>query len=157
LDWVANLVYGALVWREKRLAASALHGPLSGGADARTRHLQVGARGENLAYWHLRKEGYAIVARNRRPRARLGELDMVGWDGPVLAFIEVKTRTGQAAGPPESAVGYAQQKRIIKSAREYLRRLKQRPAAYRFDIASVLWDPQKGYGVRVVKDAFRED
>lgn len=145
------------MWREKRLAASVRRGPPSGEADVKIRHLQVGARGERLAYWYLRNEGYAIVARNRRPRARSGELDMVGWDGPVLAFIEVKTRTGLEAGPPEAAVGSAQQRRIIKSAREYLRRLKQRPAAYRFDIVSVLWDPQKGYGVRVVKDAYRED
>ena len=97
-----------------------------------------------------------MVARNRRPHARSGELDMVGWDGPVLAFIEVKTRTGNEAGPPETAVGSAQQRRIVKSAQEYMRRLKQRPAAYRFDIASVLWDPQRGYRVRVIKDAFRE-
>jgi len=83
-------------------------------------------------------------------------LDMVGWDGPVLAFVEVKTRTGEAAGPPEMAVGSDQQKRIVKSAWEYMRRLKRKPAAYRFDVASVLWDPARGFQVRVIKDAFKE-
>jgi len=96
-----------------------------------------------------------MVARNRRPRQRSGELDLVGWDGPVLAFIEVKTRTGDEAGPPESAVSLRQQKRIVKSAQEYMKRLKPRPAGYRFDIASVLWNPAAGYQVRVVKDAFK--
>jgi len=81
---------------------------------------------------------------------------MVGWDGPTLAFIEVKTRTGTEAGPPETAVSLRQQRRIVKGAQEYMRRLKRRPVAYRFDIASVLWNPAMGYQVRVIKDAFKE-
>jgi putative endonuclease len=156
LDWVAHLVYGALVWREKRRATAG--GPLErpgAPADA-TRHLKVGAQGETLAYWHLRRSGYAIVARNRRPHARSGELDMVGWDGQVLAFIEVKTRSGEQAGRPETALSHEQQRRIVSSAWEYMRRLKRQPAAYRFDIASVLWEPARGYQVRVIKDAFNE-
>jgi len=156
LDWVARLVYGALVWSEKRRAEAAPDGRQAGGSDATPQHVKVGARGERLAYWYLRRGEYTIVARNRRPHSRSGELDLVGWDGPVLAFIEVKTRTGTEAGPPESAVSFEQQRRIVKSAWEYMRRLKQRPAAYRFDIASVLWDPAKGYQVRVIKDAFKE-
>ena len=156
MDWVAHLVYGALVWREKRRATAG--GPASGlgASESATRHLKVGARGETLAYWHLRNAGYAIVARNRRPHSRSGELDLVGWDGPVLAFIEVKTRSGEQAGRPESSLSSDQQRRIAKSAWEYMRRLKRHPAAYRFDIASVLWDPARGYQVRVIKDAFQE-
>lgn len=156
MDWVAHLVYGALVWREKRRASAACRERSAGKNDGAARHLKIGARGETLAYWHLRREGYAVVARNRRPHGRSGELDLVGWDGPVLAFIEVKTRTGQDAGPPEMALGFDQQRRIVHSARVYLRRLKRQPAAYRFDVASVIWDPVRGYRVRVIKDAFKE-
>jgi len=156
LDWVAQLVYGALVWREKRRAKTAGPGGQAGGPGTKAQHLKVGARGEKLAYWHLRREGYIVVARNRRPHPRSGELDLVGWDGPVLAFIEVKTRTGTEAGLPETAVRFRQQRRIVKSAQEYMRRLKRRPAAYRFDIASVLWNPAMGFQVRVIKDAFKE-
>ena len=158
MDWIAHLVYGMFVWREKRLARAASHGehPAEPGAPGtKIHHLKLGARGETLAYWHLRCAGYAIVARNRRPHSRVGELDMVGWDGVVLAFIEVKTRTSEAGGPPEAAVGSNQQKRIIRSAQEYMRRLRRKPAGYRFDIASVLWDPARGYRVRVIKDAFK--
>ncbi len=156
MDWVAHLVYGALVWREKRRASAACRGREAGEQGGAARHLKIGARGETLAYWHLRREGYAVVARNRRPHGRSGEVDLVGWDGPVLAFIEVKTRTGEDAGPPEMALGFDQQRRIVQSARVYLRRLKRQPAAYRFDVASVRWDPAMGYRVRVVKDAFKE-
>jgi putative endonuclease len=155
LDWVAQLVYGALVWREKRHARAVDRGIETGQPGEKPRHLKVGARGETLAYWHLRRAGYVIVARNRRPHARSGELDMVGWDGPVLAFIEVKTRTGEEAGPPETALGRDQKKRIVRSSLEYMRRLKRKPAGYRFDVVSVLWHPANGYQVRVIKDAFK--
>lgn len=156
LDCVARLIYGGLVWREKRRARASAQGSRAGNEDSRVRRLKIGSLGETLAYWHLRRAGYVIVARNRRPHSRSGELDMVGWDGPVLAFVEVKTRTGLEAGPPETAVGSGQQRRIISSARQYMRRLKHAPAAYRFDIASVLWDAAAGYQVRLIKDAFRE-
>ena len=154
MDWVAHLVYGALVRRERRRARLAGNRLQTRQSDSKPRHLKVGARGETLAYWHLRREGYVIVARNRRPRSRSGELDMVGWDGSVLAFIEVKTRTGEETGPPEMALSPEQQSRIVMGAQEYMRRLRTQPSAYRFDVASVLWDHACGYRVRLIKDAF---
>lgn len=155
MSWFAWMVYGALAWKERRLAKRA-HGATPGReSEAQAQHLEVGARGETLAYWFLRRSGYVIVARNRRPRSRRGELDIVGWDGPVLAFIEVKTRSGTEAGLPEQAVTRDQQGRIVQSAKDYMRRLKRQPTAYRFDIASVAWDPDAGYRVRVIKDAFK--
>lgn len=118
-------------------------------------HLETGRRGEALAYWYLRRMGYLIVARNLRMRPDAGELDLVGWDGKILAFVEVKTRTSDAAGPPETAVSLRQQQRITQAARFYLERLKQKEVNYRFDIVSVAWEPQKGYQVRLTKDAFK--
>src|SRR5258708_19889307 len=66
-------------------------------------HLHTGRRGEDEAYFYLRRMGYVIVARNyRSPRSR-SELDLVGWDGDTLCFVEVKTRTSRegklAQGP----------------------------------------------------------
>jgi putative endonuclease len=147
----AKLMYRALVWKERQRALA------SGGRRAapqeRPGHLILGERGETLAYWFLRQAGYIVVARNRRERA--GELDMVGWDGPVLAFVEVKTRSSQEAGPPEAAVTRAQQKRIARAAREHMRKMKRHPAAYRFDIVSVFWEAPSGLQVRLTKDAFK--
>lgn len=56
-------------------------------------HQKTGRRGEEDAYFYLRKLGYVMVARNYRPPRRRGEIDLVGWDPDVLCFIEVKTRT----------------------------------------------------------------
>ena len=54
---------------------------------------RTGVRGETYAYWYLRRHGYVLVARNYTSPGIKGEIDMVGYDGPVLAFVEVKTRT----------------------------------------------------------------
>jgi putative endonuclease len=153
MSLLAQLMYRTLVWKERqraRFAAQELPAQAS-----ETEHLRIGGRGETLAYWYLRKSGYTMVARNRTARSGAGELDMVGWDGPVLSFVEVKTRTTLAAGPPETAVSKAKQKRIARAAHEYLRRLGRRPVSYRFDIASVAWNSQAGLQVRLIKNAFQ--
>jgi putative endonuclease len=149
----ARLMYRALVWKERQRARRARRTPADSAAAAE--HLETGQRGETLAYWYLRQAGYALVARNRRARSGAGEIDLIGWDGPILAFVEVKTRTSREAGPPEAAVSRGKQKRIAKAAKDYLRRLKRKPVNYRFDIVSILWDPQEGYQVRLIKDAFK--
>src|SRR6266700_6348990 len=51
----------------------------------------TGVRGETYAYWYLRRQGYVFVAKNHMPRGIKGELDLVGYDGKTLAFVEVRT------------------------------------------------------------------
>ena len=62
-------------------------------------HLRLGARGEKLARHFLRRNGYKILYRNFRGR-RGGEVDIVCRDADTLAFVEVKTRTGEEFGRP---------------------------------------------------------
>lgn len=152
MSWFARLMYRALVWKERQRAQVARRSP--SGPQQGAAHLATGERGETLAYWFLRQAGYKIVARNRRGHSR-GELDLVAWDGPILAFIEVKTRTTDAAGRPEAAVSQSKQKQIAKAAREYLKRLGRRPVNYRFDVVSVFWNAEAGYQVRLIKEAFK--
>ena len=54
--------------------------------------LQIGVRGETYAYWYLRRLGYIFIARNYMPARVKGEIDLVGYDGDTLAFVEVRTR-----------------------------------------------------------------
>ena len=151
----ARLMYRALVWKERQRAQRDRSTLAAAGEISQPAHLEIGKRGETLAFWYLRQAGYTIVARNKRARSGAGELDLVGWDGPILAFVEVKTRTSNEAGPPEAAVSRAKQKKIVKAAREYLRRLRQKPVKYRFDIVSVFWEPESGCRLRLTKDAFK--
>jgi putative endonuclease len=150
---LARLMYRGLVWKEHQRARYAARRVAIPASEAE--HLRTGARGETLAYWYLRRNGYTIVARNRRARSGAGEIDLIGWDGSILSFVEVKTRTTQEAGPPEAAVSKAKQKRIVRTAKEYMRRLHAKPLSFRFDIASVAWDCNAGLQVRLIKDAFK--
>jgi putative endonuclease len=102
-------------------------------------HQRTGTRGEEDAYFHLRKLGYAIVARNfRSPRCR-GEIDLIGWDDDVLCFIEVKTRTSRDVKPAEAAVDRHKRREVAEVAREYRRRLPP-SCQWRFDIVSVYYE-----------------
>jgi len=114
-------------------------------------HLLTGRRGEEEAYFYLRRMGYVIVARNYRSRRRPSEIDLVGRDGEVLCFIEVKTRTTREVKPAEAAVDVEKQRDLRGMAREYLRHhpIKPKPGSmgtparvagspvHRFDILSI--------------------
>jgi putative endonuclease len=67
-------------------------------------HLRIGRRGEEDAYFNLRRNGYTMIARNFRSSQHGGELDIVRWDQDVLCFIEVKTRTKPVLKPAEAVV-----------------------------------------------------
>jgi putative endonuclease len=117
------------------------------------RHLHTGQRGEEAAYFYLRKLGYVIVARNyRSPRSR-SELDLVGWDGETLCFVEVKTRSTRNLVPAEAAVDLEKQQDLAQIAREFLRKAKGGPR-YRFDVVSVYFEQDKPE-IELFKDAFR--
>lgn len=96
---------------------------------------QKGSAGELIAYRYLRRQGYKIVSRNYRKR--FGEVDLIGWDGETLAFIEVKFRTNQTRGRPEEAVHRVKQRQICRVAREYRSQHRLHDINYRFDIVTV--------------------
>src|SRR5713101_2923006 len=99
-------------------------------------HQRIGRHGEEDAYFHLRNLGYVMVARNFRSPRRRGEIDLIGWEGDILCFVEVKTRTSHAVKPAEAAVDEDKQRELIAVAREYLCRVSGSPAI-RFDILSI--------------------
>jgi putative endonuclease len=102
-------------------------------------HQRTGRRGEEAAYFHLRRLGYTMVARNfRSPRCR-GEIDLIGWENDVLCFIEVKTRSTRDVKPGIAAVDRHKRREVAAVAREYLRRLPP-SCQWRFDVVSVYYD-----------------
>lgn len=122
---------------------------------------RTGLRGETFAYWYLRRHGYTIVARNYRLPHPHGEIDLIGWDGDVLAFVEVKTRTTKSGGPPEQAVHAAKQEAVERVARHYLARQARRRREetgdvppHRFDILAIESKPGAPPTVRLHKGGF---
>jgi len=105
-------------------------------------HRLTGRRGEEAAYFHLRKLGYTMVARNfRSPRCR-GEIDLIGWEDDVLCFVEVKTRTTRDVKPGVAAVDRHKRREVAAVAREYRRRLPP-SCQWRFDVVSVYYESSK--------------
>jgi putative endonuclease len=102
----------------------------------------------------LRLKGYRIEARNWR--CPLGEIDIVAWDRETLVFVEVKSRTGAAAGAPEVAVNQQKRARLVQLAQAYLARRRGEPPPCRFDVIAVearRWFPR----IRHLCGAFRAD
>ena len=117
------------------------------------RFLSFGRRSELLAVDHLRSLGYRIATSGYR--TKLGEVDVIAWDGPMLVFIEVKAR--QNSEPPEDSVGYRKRQRIIRAARHYISRYRLHDSPFRFDIVAVTVLPQCKPQFRLLRDAFRVD
>jgi putative endonuclease len=106
--------------------------------EKKAEHHRTGRRGEEAAYFHLRRLGYTMVTRNfRSPRCR-GEIDLIGWEDDVLCFVEVKTRTTRDVKPGEAAVDRYKRKLLAEVIREYLRRLPPL-CQWRFDVVSVYY------------------
>jgi putative endonuclease len=111
-------------------------------------HQRTGRRGEEDAYFYLRRRGYVMVARNFRTARHPGEIDLIGWDKDVLCFIEVKTRTTHDVKPAAAAVDRAKRQAIRIVIRDYLRLLPERlfpePPQWRFDVVTVYYEAQPG-------------
>jgi putative endonuclease len=99
-------------------------------------HQRTGRKGEEAAYFHLRRMGYIIVARNFRSPRRRGDIDLIAWHKNVLCFIEVKTRTTHDVKPAEAAVDREKQRQLRLLAREYLAHMPP-SRQWRFDVVSV--------------------
>jgi putative endonuclease len=110
----------------------------------RPAHLAIGIAGEDAAYFHLRRKGYMVVARRWSSGSAAGDLDLVAWDGPMLCFIEVKTRSERDEKPAQVAVDDHKRAILRRLARNYIRQLQQETAPpSRFDVISVYLLPGK--------------
>src|ERR1700756_1212479 len=110
-------------------------------------HHRIGRRGEEDAYFYLRRRGYVMVARNFRTARHHGEIDLIGWENDVLCFIEVKTRPPRDVKPAAAAVDREKRRAIRRVIGDYLRSLPERhfPEApqWRFDVVTVYYEKQR--------------
>lgn len=98
---------------------------------------QLGKEKEDFAADYLMNRGFRIMERNFR--CRQGEIDLIGYDGEFLVFVEVKYRSSQNFADPLSAVNIAKMVQICKVA-DYYRYLKQiKPSVpIRYDVVGIL-------------------
>jgi putative endonuclease len=116
-------------------------------------HLALGIRGEEAAFFYLRRQGYIVTARSWRSHRYAGDIDLIAWDRDCLCFIEVKTRTTRDVASAESAVDEHKRKTLRKMARHYMRQLPA-PAAIRFDVLAIYFEAGKQADFTLFKSAF---
>jgi putative endonuclease len=117
-------------------------------------HLELGRRGEEAAFFYLRRHGYTVVARDWRSGKVRGDLDLVGWEGNTLCFIEVKTRTSRNVATAESAVDHDKTRVLRRIARQYLLAMPDTPDQVRFDVLSIYYEAQKAADIQLFRGAF---
>jgi putative endonuclease len=131
-------------WLEHTLAGMSRTARRWGGPSIRPAHLATGIEGEDAGFFYLRRNGYTVVARRWSSGYQRGDLDLIAWQGPMLCFIEVKTRTAHDLAAAEVTVDSNKRSTLRKLARAYMRQLPMEtsPPA-RFDILSVYLIPGK--------------
>jgi putative endonuclease len=114
---------------------------------------RFGIRCEQLAARHLTAAGWDVLDRNYRFGHR--EIDLIARSGAVVAFVEVKGRTGTAWGHPLAAVTRRKQREIERVARQWIARFGRPADVYRFDAIAVRLDAGGCPVVDHVADAWR--
>jgi putative endonuclease len=148
---LARLMFAAVDFAARKGLAD-----MGGEDSAKEQARRTGVRGETYAYWYLRRHGYILVARNYTAPGIKGEIDMVGYDGPVLAFVEVKTRSASdpAQPRPEEAVNWEKRRNLSRMARQFLRARHVDEASSRFDVLAIETKPGARPTIRLHKGAF---
>ena len=109
-----------------------------------------GKLAEALAADYLQARGLRLLERNYR--CRLGEIDLILADGPVLVFVEVRLRRSADFGGAAASITARKRQRIVMAARHYLSG-RQEPVC-RFDV--VLLEALAADSIEWLKDAFGE-
>lgn len=108
----------------------------------------VGADKESLAAAYLKTKGVRIVCKNYR--VRQGEIDLIGWEGDTLLFIEVKYRKNAKSGSAMEAVGFSKKRQISRVSLFYLNNHRiGMNVSMRYDVVAI-----DGEKITWIKNAF---
>ncbi|MFH1904683.1 MAG: ribonuclease HII [bacterium] len=115
--------------------------------------ISLGEYGEDFTCRFLKTKRYKIIEKNYR--SLWGEIDIIAKDKDTLVFIEVKTRSSDRFGPPESSVTRTKQNRIRRIAEAYIKTSKYQNLCFRFDVVSILFDSKKNMvDFKLIQNAF---
>ena len=107
-----------------------------------------------MAERHLKERGWQVLDRNVRFLRK--EIDLVVEKGGLVAFVEVKGRSGPAFGHPLEAITWKKRKAISVAARAWIARSDFVARSYRFDAVSVRLKSDGGFEFEHVEGAWTE-
>ena len=81
------------------------------------------------------------------------EIDLIAWEGEVLVFVEVKSRSNTAFGEPETFVSPRKQRLLVGAAAHYMEEINY-DWEIRFDVIAVTYHGPAGHTIKHLKDAF---
>ncbi len=90
-----------------------------------------GQMAERDAERFLERQGVHVIARNYR--RRFGEIDLIGRQGDVLVFVEVRKRSHRQFADGAESIDRRKQQRLLRTAEAYLQQQRWNGAA-RFDV-----------------------
>jgi putative endonuclease len=100
-----------------------------------TSRRSLGDFGERVARAHLEAKGYRVLA--TKFRVREGEVDIVAERDGVVAFVEVKTRRGDAMGAAVEAIDARKGRRLLLVADAFAQQHPELPAGRRIDLIAI--------------------
>ena len=110
-----------------------------------------GELGERIAEQWLTRRGWRVV--HRRYRSGHRDIDLVMEREGLVAFVEVKARSGAQFGDPIEAVNWRKQRELLRSASSWISRHGRSHESYRFDVVGILVEGSR-VRVRHVENAF---
>jgi putative endonuclease len=112
----------------------------------------LGESGERIAERWLQRHGWRIMQRRFRNGHR--DIDLIAEKDDIVAFVEVKARSGADFGDPVEAVNWRKRRELTRSAHVWISRHGRSTDHYRFDVIGVLVGPD-GARIRHVENAFQ--
>jgi len=112
---------------------------------------ETGDLGEAIATKFLRDRGMEILETNYR--FERGEIDIVGREGEILVFVEVKLRHNDSYGDAEYAVTSRKQRQLKRVAEGYYHERELQSQECRFDVVAIMMHDRKPE-IRYYKNAF---
>ena len=115
---------------------------------------ELGDFGERVAKAHLESKGYRILETNFRVRE--GEVDIVAERDGVVAFVEVKTRRGDAMGSAVESVGARKAQRLLLAAEAFAQQHPELPPDRRIDLIAIDLDAERVVSLQHIESAVEE-
>ncbi len=121
---------------------------------SRLNTVRRGRHFERLAEDLLIKRGWRVLDRNVRFLRK--EIDLVVEKDGLVAFVEVKGRSGPAFGHPLEAITWRKRRAISVAANAWIAGSSFRARSYRFDAVSVRIMPDGAVALEHVEGAWTE-
>jgi len=114
-------------------------------------HNELGKKGEDIAFSHLRKKGYRVIERNWRFKNQ--EIDIIAKKDNLLIIVEVKTRSAAIYEEPRDSISDNKIRFIVNATEAYIME-HEIDEETQFDVIAIKWFGNEKFELEHIEDAF---